>query len=109
MKGKTCVITGATSGIGLATAARLGALGSRLVLVGRNRNKGESVLARLRACLPGVAVEMHYADLSRPDELLQVADALLATTSRIDVLINNAGAIFARRETTPDGLERTFA
>lgn len=109
MKGKTCVITGATSGIGLATAARLGALGARLVLVGRNRNKGEAVLARLRADLPDVAAEMHYADLSRPDDLLQLVDALLATAPHIDVLINNAGAIFARRETTSDGLERTFA
>jgi NAD(P)-dependent dehydrogenase (short-subunit alcohol dehydrogenase family) len=109
MKGKTCVITGATDGIGLGAAARLGALGARLVLVGRNRAKGEAVLARLRAELPGVAVEMHYADLARPDEIYRLAQALLATAPRIDVLLNNAGAIFVRRETTADGLERTFA
>ncbi len=109
MRGKTCVITGATGGIGLETAARLGALGARLVLVGRNRAKGETALARLRARLPGVAVEMHYADLSRPDEITRLADALLGTAARIDVLVNNAGAIFAGRKTTPDGLELTFA
>jgi NAD(P)-dependent dehydrogenase (short-subunit alcohol dehydrogenase family) len=109
MRGKTCIITGATGGIGLEAAARLGALGARLVLVGRNRDKGEAALAQLRADLPGVAVEMHYADLSRPEEIARLADALLGTASRIDLLLNNAGALFATRETTPDGLELTFA
>jgi NAD(P)-dependent dehydrogenase (short-subunit alcohol dehydrogenase family) len=109
MKGKTCVITGATSGIGLETAKRLGALGARLVLVGRNRDKGTAAMARLRAEVPGVNVEMHYADLSVPSEIRGLADALLDTAARIDVLVNNAGAFFARREITPDGLELTFA
>jgi NAD(P)-dependent dehydrogenase (short-subunit alcohol dehydrogenase family) len=109
MKGKTCIITGATNGIGLEAAARLGALGARLVLVGRNRGKGELALARLRARVPGVVAEMHYADLSRRDEIVRLADALLDTAARIDVLLNNAGAFFARREITPDALERTFA
>ena len=109
MKGKTCIITGATSGIGLEAAARLGALGARLVLVGRNRDKGEAALTQVRARVPGIAAEMHYADLSRHDEILRLADALLATAARIDVLLNNAGAIFARREITFDGLERSFA
>jgi NAD(P)-dependent dehydrogenase (short-subunit alcohol dehydrogenase family) len=109
VRGKTCIITGATGGIGFETAARLGALGARLVLIGRNRVKGKVVLSRLQARVPGVAVELHYADLSRHDEILQLSRALLDTTERIDVLLNNAGAIFARRETTGDGLERTFA
>ena len=68
MRGKTCVITGATSGIGLETAKRLGALGARLILVGRNRDKATAAIARLRAEVPGAAVEVHYADLSRADE-----------------------------------------
>ncbi len=109
MNGKTCVITGATSGIGLETARRLGALGARLVLVGRNRDKGGAAISRLRAEIPGVALEMHYADLSRPDEIRRLADDLLNTAARIDVLVNNAGAVFASRTTTPDGLELTFA
>jgi NAD(P)-dependent dehydrogenase (short-subunit alcohol dehydrogenase family) len=109
MRGKTCIITGATGGIGLETARRLGALGARLVLVGRNRDKGNAAISRLRAEVPGVAVEMHHADLSRPDEIRRLADALLKTASRIDVLVNNAGAVFANRNTTPDGLELTFA
>jgi len=109
MRGKTCVITGATGGIGLETAKRLGELGARLVLVGRNRGKGKAAIARLRSDVPDVAVEMHYADLSRSDEIRRLADALLDSAARIDVLINNAGAIFARREIAPDGLELTFA
>ena len=109
MNGKTCIITGATAGIGFETAACLGALGARLVLVGRDRNKGEAALARLRGRVPGVVSEMHYADLSRHDEILRLSRALLDTAARIDVLLNNAGGIFVRRDTTPDGLELTFA
>jgi NAD(P)-dependent dehydrogenase (short-subunit alcohol dehydrogenase family) len=109
MKGKTCIITGATSGIGLNAAARLGVLGARLMLVGRSRDKGEAALAQLRARVPSVAVEMHYADLSRSDDIARLARDLLGTAPRIDVLLNNAGAFFARRAVAPDGLERTFA
>jgi NAD(P)-dependent dehydrogenase (short-subunit alcohol dehydrogenase family) len=109
MKGKTCIITGATGGIGLEGAARLGVLGARLMIVGRSRDKGEAALAQLRARVPSVAVEMHYADLSRSDDIVRLARDLLGTAPRIDVLLNNAGAFFARRAITPDGLERTFA
>ena len=109
MKGKTCIITGASDGIGLETARRLGALGARLVLVGHNRGKGEAALARLRTQLPGAAVQMHYADLVLRSEVVRVASELLRVTPRVDVLVNNAGAFFARRAVTPDGLERSFA
>ena len=109
MKGKTCIITGATDGIGLETAARLGALGARLVLVGRNRAKGQAVLTALRRRVPGVEAEIHYADLSQRDEIGRLAPELLAAAPRIDVLINNAGAFFAKRVVLEDGLERTFA
>ncbi|HVA12031.1 MAG TPA: SDR family oxidoreductase [Stellaceae bacterium] len=109
MNGKTCIITGATDGIGLEAAARLGALGARLVLVGRNRAKGEAALATLHQRVPGITVEMHYADLSRRDEVLRLAGELLAAAPRIDVLLNNAGGFFARRTLTEDGLEHTFA
>jgi NAD(P)-dependent dehydrogenase (short-subunit alcohol dehydrogenase family) len=109
MKDKTCIITGATAGIGLETAARLGSLGARLLLVGRNRDKGDAAVARLRAKIPGIAVGLYYADLSRTNEILRLAAALLDESVRIDVLVNNAGGIFARRQTTPDGLEHTFA
>lgn len=109
MKGKTCIITGATDGIGLEAACRLGALGARLVLVGRNHDKGKRALGMVRARVPDVVAEMHYADLSRRDEIHRLAPALLHAAPRIDVLLNNAGAFFSRRDTTADGLERTFA
>jgi NAD(P)-dependent dehydrogenase (short-subunit alcohol dehydrogenase family) len=109
MKGKICIITGATDGIGLESAARLGALGARLILVGRNRSKGEAALRTLRTRVPGVVAEIHYADLSHRDEIIRLAPELLNAAPRIDVLLNNAGALFTRRELTTDGLERTFA
>ncbi len=109
MKGKTCVITGATDGIGLEAALKLGAMGARLVLVGRNPAKGEAALARLRREVPGVVVEIHYADLSRQDEIRRLAPILMAAAPQMDVLLNNAGAFFSKREETPEGIERTFA
>jgi NAD(P)-dependent dehydrogenase (short-subunit alcohol dehydrogenase family) len=109
MKGKTCIVTGATDGIGLEAACRLGALGARLVLVGRNRDKGAHALQKLRARVPDVVAAMHYADLSRRDEIHRLAAELLQTVPRIDVLLNNAGAFFSQRALTADGLERSFA
>jgi NAD(P)-dependent dehydrogenase (short-subunit alcohol dehydrogenase family) len=109
VKGKTVVITGATDGIGLEAAAGLGALGARLVLVGRNRAKGEVVIGALRQRVPGIQAEMHYADLARGDEIKRLAPELLAAAPRIDVLLNNAGAFFANRVVTGEGLEQTFA
>jgi NAD(P)-dependent dehydrogenase (short-subunit alcohol dehydrogenase family) len=108
MAGRVCVITGATSGIGLITAQRLAAMGARLVLVGRGPARGETALARIKARAPRAEVSVHYADLARLDALRTLAAGLNAL-SRIDVLINNAGAMFWRREVTADGLERTFA
>lgn len=107
--GKTVVITGATSGIGLATAEQLAELGARLVLVGRDPAKGEAALARLRRRAPSVEAQIHYADLSLLAEQRRLASVLNDALPRIDVLINNAGAFFARRVVTADGLEATFA
>ncbi len=108
IEGKLCVITGATSGIGLITAERLARQGARLVLVGRDPARGEAALARIKARAPRAEASIHYADLSRLDGLHALAAGLNAL-SRIDVLINNAGAMFWRRQVTADGLERTFA
>jgi len=108
MEGKLCVITGATSGIGLVTAERLAAKGARLVLVGRDPARGEAARVRIKARAPRAEVSVHYADLARLDALRTLAAGLNAL-SRIDVLINNAGAMFWRRQVTADGLERTFA
>jgi len=109
VKGKVVVITGATSGIGQVAAERLAERGARIVLVARDRARGEATLARLRARAPGLGHSIHYADLSRLSEMKRVASEIAALEPRIDVLINNAGAIFNSRQITEDGLELTFA
>ena len=109
MHGKVVVMTGGTSGIGEVAAARLAGLGARLVLVARDRARGEATLARLRARGPGVGHVAHYADLSLIADSRRVAAEIAAAEPRIDVLINNAGAMFGRRQVTADGLELTFA
>jgi retinol dehydrogenase 12 len=109
MKGKVVVITGATSGIGQVAADQLAAMGARLVLVARDQARGEAALGRLRQSGPGVAHSIHYGDLSQIAEMKRVAAEIAAAEPRIDVLINNAGALFASRQVTPDGLELTFA
>ena len=109
MHGKTVVITGATSGIGLVTAERLAEMGARIVVVARDRARGDALMAKLNASAAGLGHVIHYADLSRLAEVRRVGAEIAAAEPRIDVLINNAGAIFARRHVTADGLERTFA
>jgi NAD(P)-dependent dehydrogenase (short-subunit alcohol dehydrogenase family) len=109
MQGKVIVITGATSGIGQVAAERLADMGARLVLVARSEVRGRAVLARLRERAPGVVHSIHYADLSRIVEIKRAATEIAAAERRIDILINNAGALFASRRVTEDGLERTFA
>ncbi|HEV2546944.1 MAG TPA: SDR family oxidoreductase [Stellaceae bacterium] len=109
MKGKVCVITGATSGIGLVAAERLAAMGGRLVLVGRDKVRGEAALAQIQHHVPGAELRIHYADLSRLAEMNHLAAEIAALEPRIDVLINNAGAMFNERRVTEDGFERTFA
>jgi NAD(P)-dependent dehydrogenase (short-subunit alcohol dehydrogenase family) len=109
MRGKVCVITGATSGIGLVAAERLAAMGARLVLVGRDKARGEATITRIKRRSPGAEIRIHYADLSRLVEMNRLTSEIAAIEPRIDVLINNAGAMFAARSVTEDGLERTFA
>lgn len=109
MKGKTVVITGATSGIGEVAADRLATKGARIVFIARDRGRGEETLKHLQAIAPDAAHKVHYADLSRISEMKRVANEIAASEPQIDVLINNAGAAFFRREETEDGLEKTFA
>jgi NAD(P)-dependent dehydrogenase (short-subunit alcohol dehydrogenase family) len=109
MQGKVCVITGATSGIGLVAAERLAAMGARLLLVGRDPARGETALEAIKGRAPQAAVRIVYGDLSRLSEMNRVAQEIAALEPRIDVLINNAGAMFTERRVTEDGLERTFA
>jgi len=108
MRDKVVVMTGATSGIGQVAAESLAARGARIVQVARDRGRGEAALQRLRELAPGVAHAIHYADLSRLGEMKRVAAEIAAAERRIDVLVNNAGALFGSRQVS-EGLERTFA
>ena len=109
MKGKTVVITGATSGIGAVAARRLAAQGARIVIVARDRRRAEETLRDLRIANAGQEHTAFYADLSRLREMKRVAAEIAATQPRIDVLMNNAGLIASRNQKTEDGLELMFA
>jgi NAD(P)-dependent dehydrogenase (short-subunit alcohol dehydrogenase family) len=109
MRGKTVVITGGTSGIGEVAAETLAKMGARIVLIARDTLRGAAMLARLRSQAPNLAHAIYFADLTRLSEMKRVAAQIATTEPPIDVLINNAGAMFARRRLTEDGLETTFA
>ncbi|HUO98180.1 MAG TPA: SDR family oxidoreductase [Rhizomicrobium sp.] len=109
MKGKTVVITGATSGIGEVAAEKLAAMGARIVLVARDRLRAEAALTNIAVANPHAQHAVHYADLSLLAEMKRVAAEIAAAEPTIDVLINNAGALFSERQVTADGLEMTFA
>src|SRR5271166_5868597 len=109
MKGKTVVATGATSGIGEATVLALAGLGARIVFVARDARGAEATLNRLEAQAPRLGHCVQLADLSSMAETRRVGAAIAKSEPRIDVLINNAGAMFAERRVTAEGLELTFA
>jgi len=109
MSGKTVLITGATSGLGLATALLLAERGAEVVMVGRDRTRSNFMRTEVAKCAAGNAPILFLADLSSQAEIHRLAERLHGCFSRIDILINNAAAVFAEREVTPDGLEKTFA
>jgi NAD(P)-dependent dehydrogenase (short-subunit alcohol dehydrogenase family) len=109
MGGKTVLITGGTHGIGRAAATALAAAGARVILVGRDEAKARQVRDAIAEETGNAAVSWRVADLSAMGEVARVADAVLAELDRLDVLINNAGAVFSARQLTVDGYERTLA
>lgn len=109
LTGKTCLVTGATRGIGRAAAQALADLGATLVLVGRDRARAEATVAEIRQATDSDCVSYLLADLSSMAEVRRLAAEFQAGHDRLDVLINNAGALFAQRRLSADGLEMTFA
>jgi NAD(P)-dependent dehydrogenase (short-subunit alcohol dehydrogenase family) len=109
MDGKVVVLTGGTSGIGQVAATELARQGARMVLIARDRVRAARALADVNIAGPGVAHRAVYADLASIAETRRVAAEIAAVEPRIDVLINNAGALFNQRRLSPDGLEMTFA
>lgn len=109
MKDKIVLITGATAGIGKETAREIAAKGARVVIIGRSAAKTEAVAEELKKASGNEKIDALVADLSLMSEIRRVAEEFKTKYARLDVLVNNAGAIFDRRETTADGLEKTFA
>jgi NAD(P)-dependent dehydrogenase (short-subunit alcohol dehydrogenase family) len=107
MTGEVCVVTGATSGIGKATAAALAGRGAQVVLVSRDRGRGEAAAAELAAA-GGPAPRLEVADLASMRQVRMLADRLGAL-ERIDVLVNNAGLMTGQRRVTMDGFDEVFA
>jgi len=106
---KTILVTGATSGIGKQTALELAQLGAHVVIVGRNPEKTSLVVEELKQQSGSTKIDFLLADLSSLKSVRQLAAEILARYPKLDVLINNAGAINMSREVTADGYERTFA
>jgi retinol dehydrogenase 14 len=108
LTGKTVLVTGGTSGVGRATALGLATMGAHLAINGRDRERTEDAAREIRAAGDG-QVDVFVADLSSQTEVRRLADEVLHTYPRIDVLVNNVGGYWNSRHVTPDGLEHTFA
>ena len=108
MAGKVCLVTGATAGIGKVTATALAAQGSEVVITGRNQQKAEDTVQVIKAETGNEAIHYLLADYSDLQQVRDLAGAFNEQYSRLDVLVNNAGAFFNRRRPTPYGVEMTF-
>jgi len=109
LEGRRCLVTGATSGIGRATAVGLAEAGARVAIVCRNPLRGEETVAEIKERTGSEAVELFLADLSSQAAVRQAAREILTRCPRIDVLVNNAGVVELRRRETVDGIESTWA
>ena len=110
MRGLTCLITGATDGIGKEAAIELAKKGCNLILIGRSKEKGDKVVEEIRKIADSyVDIDYFTADLMLMKEVSRVADEVSRKYPKIDILLNNVGAYFAFRDVTEEGFERTFA
>ncbi len=109
MNGRVCMITGANSGIGKATALGLAKLGATVVMVCRDRERGESVLKEISQRSRNTSISLLVTDLASQKSIRQLAKKFIDTHPRLHVLINNAGVFLTKRTLTEDNVETTFA
>lgn len=109
MNGKICMVTGATSSIGEVTARELARLGATVIVVGRNPGKSVATVNMIKEQTGNPNVEFMLADLSSQREIRQLAQQFQSRYQHLHVLVNNAGAVFTRRQESADGIEMTFA
>ena len=109
LKGMICLVTGATSGIGEATALELARMGAAVAVAGRNPEKCMATVGRIRRETGNLDVEYLLADLSSQAETRALAAEFLKRHRRLNVLVNNAGSAFLRRRSSVDGIEMTLA
>ena len=107
--GKVVLVTGGTGGIGKATAEGLASTGASVVVVGHDRSKGKAAVTEIKTRSGNETVELMVADLSSQAEIHRLAREFEVNHDRLDVLVNNAGAMYARRWETDDGIEGTLA
>src|SRR5438128_1222633 len=109
MQGKVCLVTGTSAGIGKVTARELARMGATVVMICRNRAKGEAVQAEIKEASGNAQVDLIVADLSSLAEVRRAVSEFKQRYTQLHVLINNAGGINGEYKVTPDGLELTFA
>ena len=109
MEGKTCLITGGSDGIGYAAARQMARIGATVVIVGRNDLKTAAAVESIIGETGNREVHYVLADLSSQRDVHRLADQMKQQISRLDVLVNNAGAIFLSNRRSVDGIEMTFA
>jgi len=109
MKDRIVMVTGATAGIGRETALELAKQGATVVLVARDRQRGEATRAEIAAAASNLNVDLLLADFADPASIRSMTDAFRARYSRLNALINNAGVYMTQRRETADGLEMMFA
>ena len=109
MKGKVCVVTGSNSGIGKETTKALASLGATVAMAVRSRERGESARAEIVEASGNEDVHVMVCDVSSKESIAAFVKELESNYDRLDVLVNNAGAVFGRREDSVDGFESTLA
>jgi NAD(P)-dependent dehydrogenase (short-subunit alcohol dehydrogenase family) len=109
LRGRHCLVTGGTGGIGLETATGLARQGARLTIVGRTPVTSEAAARAITSAVPGASVSVHSFDLAVRAEVIRLVEAVRKDNDRLDVLVNNAGVSPFARRVTKDGLEETLA